>query len=65
MNTFVIIAGLTLSLAVVLMVAFKVQETEMKEADSEKEINEDIENLSRNINQEIENLEKKIEEFEL
>ena len=65
MSTFVIIGGLTLSLAIVLMVAFKVHETEVKDGNSQENIDRDIENLSQNIDQEIQNLEREIEEFEL
>ena len=65
MSTFVIIGGLTLSLAIVLTVAFRVHETEVKNSSSGENIDRDIENLTENIDQEIKNLEREIEEFEL
>ncbi len=63
MSTFAIIAGLAISLVIILIVAFKLNED--GEEDNSEEIERDIESLGQNIDKEISNLEKEIEEFEL
>ncbi len=63
MSTFVIVAGLTFSLTIILILAFKAHNFDRKN-DNQK-LEEDIDNLGENIDREIKNLKRKIEEFEL
>ncbi|MGM0439276.1 MAG: hypothetical protein ACQEP3_02495 [Patescibacteria group bacterium] len=63
MTTFTMIAGLIISLVLVLGIAFKIHDDENKS--NNQNIDKDIENLGKNIDQEIQNLEQEIEEFEL